>query len=312
MELAYAAALGQPDRAWVTAGDVARHHGFGLPTQQGHGAAWELPALTTARQPGIHITGSLLGLDVALAEMSMVHLSLKPPPRKPMLDEINRRALIEAAVLVGSAALTDGDRDRIAAALRRGRERSRSVRTREEAIALAEELRLSSARASLAGWVATRQPAGLLTFLSPDELFRLGAGDVTGDSSLQGWGAPAGSRLGCLCLRLPSREPWEVVAGRRGSGMLISTFPDLNLRLAELLSDMQFPASLLGPVLASATLEFVNTTISRDEDDRRGLVEYVNALDRERLEEYLALLTTDGPLVPIDEAPDALVSGPRP
>ena len=72
------------------------------------------------------------------------------------------------------------------------------------------------------------------------------------------------------------------------------------------------PASLLGPVLASATLDFVNTTISRDEDDRRGLVEYVNALDRERLEEYLALLTTDGPLVPIDGAPDAPVSDPRP
>ncbi len=312
MDLAYAAALGQPDRAWVTAGDVARHHAFELPGQPSHGMAWELPALTTGRQTGIQVTGSLLGLDVALAEMSLVRLSLKPPPRKPMLADINRRALIEAAVLVGSAALSDGDRDRIAAAVRRGRERTRSVRTREEAVALAEELRLSPARAGLLGWEATRQPAAVVAFLSTGELFQLGLGDVTGDSPLQGWGAPAGSRLGCLCLRLPSREPWEVVAGRWGSGMLISTFPDLNLRLAELLSDMQMPASLLGPVLASATLDFVNTTISRDEDDRRGLVEYVNALDRERLEEYLALLTTDGPLVPIDGAPDAPVSDPRP
>ena len=126
---------------------------------------------------------------------------------------------------------------------------------------------------------------------------------MTGDSPLQGWGAPAGVRdSDCRCLRLPSREPWEIVAGRWGSGMLISTFPDLNLRLAELLSDMHMPASLLGPVLASATLDFVNTAISRDEDDRRGPVEFVSALDRERLEEYLALLTTDGPLVPIERA----------
>ena len=49
-------------------------------------------------------------------------------------------------------------------------------------------------------------------------------------------------------------------------------------------------------------LEFVNSAASRDEDDRRGLVEYVYALSTERLEQYLALLTTDGPLVPVGEA----------
>ena len=91
IDLAYAVALGQPDRAWVTAGDVARHHAFNLPGQPVHGLAWDLPA-TTGRKPGIHVTGSLLGLDVALAEMSLVRLSLKPPPRKPMLADMNRRA----------------------------------------------------------------------------------------------------------------------------------------------------------------------------------------------------------------------------
>jgi hypothetical protein len=85
--------------------------------------------------------------------------------------------------------------------------------------------------------------------------------------------------------------------------MFVSGFADLSLRLAELLADMQMPASLLGPVLASATLDFVNTGVSRDEDDRRGLVEFVQALDKQRLEQYLALLTTDGPLVPIEDAP---------
>ena len=87
--------------------------------------------------------------------------------------------------------------------------------------------------------------------------------------------------------------------------MFASSFPDLNLRLAELLAEMQMPASLLGPVLASATLDFVNTAVSRDEDDRRGLVEFVQGLDRARFEQYLALLTTDGPLVPTEDAPEA-------
>jgi hypothetical protein len=84
--------------------------------------------------------------------------------------------------------------------------------------------------------------------------------------------------------------------------MTASAFPDLNLRLAELLEELHMPAVLLAPILTSATLDFVNSVVSRDPDDRRGLVEFVQALRTERVEQYLALLTTDGPLVPIGEA----------
>ena len=68
------------------------------------------------------------------------------------------------------------------------------------------------------------------------------------------------------------------------------------------------PAALLGPILTSATLELVNNAASRDPDDRRALVEFVAALTLDRLEQYLALLTTDGPLVPIGKAPETSVS----
>jgi len=77
----------------------------------------------------------------------------------------------------------------------------------------------------------------------------------------------------------------------------------LNLRLAELLSDLHMPAVLLGPVLTAATLDFVNSATSRDPDDRRGLVEFVHSLKTDRVEQYLALLTTDGPLVPLGDSP---------
>jgi hypothetical protein len=123
------------------------------------------------------------------------------------------------------------------------------------------------------------------------------------------WGAPGEPRLGCLCLQMMDRRPWESLAGRRNSGILASGFPDLNLRLAELLAELKMPAPLLGPVLASATLDFVNTVASRDPDDRRGLVEFVQALRAEHVEQYLALLTTDGPLVPISDATQATAAG---
>jgi hypothetical protein len=40
--------------------------------------------------------------------------------------------------------------------------------------------------------------------------------------------------------------------------------------------------------------------MTRDSDDRRALVDFVQALRPERVEQFLALLTTDGPLVPVD------------
>ena len=81
----------------------------------------------------------------------------------------------------------------------------------------------------------------------------------------------------------------------------MSGFPDLNLRLAELLAELHMPATLLGPVLWSASLDFINNVNSRDQDDHRALVEFVQTLRADRLELYLALLTTDGPLVPMVE-----------
>ena len=63
------------------------------------------------------------------------------------------------------------------------------------------------------------------------------------------------------------------------------------------------PAVLLAPVLNGAIFDFINNAISRDPDDRRGLVEFVQSLRIERLEQYLALLTTDGALVPLGESP---------
>ena len=96
---------------------------------------------------------------------------------------------------------------------------------------------------------------------------------------------------GCLCLRVVDRQPWEARAGRWGSGAFAGAFPDLTLRVGELLVALQMPAVLAAPVLASATLDLVNLTASRGQDDRRSLVEFVQALTPERMEQYLALLT---------------------
>ena len=57
---------------------------------------------------------------------------------------------------------------------------------------------------------------------------------------------------------------------------------------------------------AASIAEEVVSVRSRDYDDRQALVDYVDGLTRDRVELYLALLTTDGPLVPMLDG-----SGPR-
>ena len=300
-ELVYAAAMGQPDRSAISADAAASRHEFGQPSAIVRHVAWRMPAAGGDPIRGWRVTGSLLGLDVRLAEFSLVPLSAKPPRRRPSLNDEDRRAFIESVALVTAASLTDGDRDSIAAALRAGRDRMASLRSRAGVDALADAIRLSPLRRTLLAWMVAHDPVRVASFLSADELLAAGLERASVPAPLHAWGAPAEARLGCLCLAVLDRRPWESLAGRWGSGIFASGFPDLNLRLAELLADMQMPAALLGPVLTSAMLEFVNSAASRDEDDRRGLIDYVQALSTERLEQYLALLTTDGPLVPVGE-----------
>jgi hypothetical protein len=310
-ELAYAVAQGTRDGLDISAAATAGRHDFGEPSL-GRVAAWRLPSPGTDRGAAWRVKGSLLGLDVGLAQYSLVSLSTRPLARRPSLDDSDRRVFVEAVALVNPVSLTDGDQETIAAAMRRGRARLDAARTAAEASAVADSVGLSPLRQALLRWVVVHDAARRTAFLSPMELLWLGMDGATA-GPLHSWGAPGGLRQGCLCLDIPDPRAWETLAGRESpGGLLASAFPDLNLRIAEHLSNLRMPAALLGPVLAAATLDFVNSVVSRGPDDRRGLVEFVVGLDSDRVEQYLALLTTDGPLVHVEDRPVAAgAAGPR-
>ena len=299
-EFVYAVALGQPDRATISAGDAAERHDFSMRLANRRFAPWNQPVVGADPWKGWHVVGSLLGLDVQLADFAQQRVSMRPPSAKPTLDDDQRRLIIETMALVAPAALTDTDRDLIADLMKKGRARLAAVRSAAEAIEIADEIRLSPARRTLLPWVATNDPPRLGAFLSPVELLWLGLEKAPVARSLDAWGAPAEPRLGCLCLRLLDRRPWEMFAGRWQSGIFSTTFPDLNLRLAEMLAQLKMPGALLASVLTAATPDIADLSTSRDHDDRRALVEAVLTMKIERVEQYLALLTSDGPLVPID------------
>jgi hypothetical protein len=306
LELTYAVSLGQPDGAAILAADAASRHefGFNLPGF-GRLGVWRRPAAGADRVRDWHVTGSLLGLDVALAPYNVVRLSSRPPATRPTLNEEDRRVLFETVPLMSPADLEPGTHRALTTALRRGRERAAGLRTARDVGAIAGPLNLTPARTTLLTWAVQHRRADLR--LSQYELLVLGLDRGTKPASLDAWGMPGEARIGCLCLQVPTPRQADLFTGRWHTGVLMTGFPDLNLRLAELLGDLGMPATLLPSVLAAATWDLVINAHSRDYDDRQGLVDYVDALTADRVELYLALLTTDGPLVPILDG-----SGSRP
>jgi hypothetical protein len=305
LEFTYAAAFGQPGVAAISVGEAAARHDLGGPGRH-LAAAWQWPEATTWPDREWRVTGAVLGLDVRLAGFSLVRISPRPPPRVPTLTGADRRVFVEAVGLAQPSRLTDARRDEIVAALARGRARLARVQSPSEVTDLADEIELSPTRRALLRWTVARAPERVPAFLSLTELLWLGAGPNLDRQAFDAWGSPAEPRAGCLCLRFTDRRSSDSFAGRWNTGMLASHFPDLNLRLTELLAALNMPAVLLPSALAPATLELIENAARRDEDDRRGLLEYVRTLGRERAEQYLALLTTGGPLVPIGDATGTL------
>jgi hypothetical protein len=298
IELVYAMALGQPDGVPIHAAEAASRHdfGFGLPGF-GRLGAWRRPGAGADRIRDWHVTGSLLGLDVVLAPLSLARVSSRPPAMRPTLNDEDRRVLTEAVVLIEGSQLTRTDHQSVVAAVRRGRERLAAIRSDGDLQAIAGALDLAPARRTLLFWAAGQSAAAAR--LSPHELLILGLSNGPRPARLDAWGAPGEARIGCSCLQLPLRGRTDLLTGRWHTGVMATGFPDLNLRLAEMLAELRMPAALLPPVLAAATWDLVLTVRSRDFDDRQGLVDYVDALTLDRVEQYLALLTTDGPLVPL-------------
>jgi hypothetical protein len=297
MELAYAAALGQAENAAIPAGDAASRHDFGFDMPGfGRPGAWRRPAAGADRARDWHVTGALLGLDVVLAPLALTRVSTRPPATRPTLNDEDRRVMTETVVLMEAPRLSAADHRTVLAAIRRGRARLAAVRSDRDVEAIADALSLPAARRTLLAWTVAQSAAPAR--LSPYELLVLGLETDPSHARLDAWGASGEPRIGCLCLQLPGRQA-DLMTGRWHTGALATGFPDLNLRLAEVLGDLRMPATLLPSVLAAATWDFVLNVRSRDFDDRQGLIDFVDALTSDRVEQYLALLTTDGPLVPL-------------
>jgi hypothetical protein len=303
----YAAYLGDPNGPAVSAGNLALRHELGLVAGLGGRMAWRLPTEGHTAK-GWRVTGSLLGLDVALARLSLRRLDVSVMPPEPRMVSAERHTAALTVVLFNPTLLTDASRDEIAAALSRGRARITSLgASREEIDGVATDAGLSAWRREALAWTITHERERLEAQFSLVELMWLGRPRASAVPALDGWGAAMLPLNGCVCLGMPRAQPWEPLVGRPALGLLATRGADVGIMVADTLSALQLPAEIAPGVVAFAMQEVMDQARPAHFDDWPEFSRAALALTRDNIVDYIAAMTAGGPLLP-----DRLADGRQP
>jgi hypothetical protein len=294
---AYAIAIGDPDSPMLLAGNPARVHDFGVGTP----GCWLLAGSVRAGTQSI-MRGSLLGLERALAVSSLRQGTLDAPVVAPNLGQLELQGIAESVATLNPFHLDDRDRDALAAALRRGRERIASAaRAPGDLDALAERAGVERWRRRLMRLAAGGGAAAVLSYWSLGEVCRVGEVDPNA-ADVGGWGVAQRLLDGGWGQALPGRLSMHELGGRLGTGLLSVQFADLHLRVAEWMADVRLPAGLAPGLLRAAAWDVAMNTQMADFDDWLAAVRAAQALPSDRLADHVSALTAEGPLVPVAQA----------
>jgi hypothetical protein len=299
MAWAYAISIADADSPVLIAGHVTRRHDFGLGSgTRGARArlAWALPKQEVVARVPWHISGSVLGLDVALSSLGLRRINAERIVDPPTLSANERDAFAVSVALLNPLVLRDEDRDAIADAVGRGRVRVSSLGEDARNIdPITDEIQMDGWRRRALRWTIANEPQRVGSMFSLTELLYLGRAPI---ADLNPWGASAIFWSGCVCTRLAPPRLWRLLSGRPQLGLMAATIPDLNLRVALMLRELKLPAAIAKAVLAGAVQDFIDESRPTDFNDWLTLVRSAQTVSRERIEDYVAAVTASGPLVP--------------
>jgi hypothetical protein len=300
----YAAYLGSPLGPALTAGNVALRHDLGASGVMGARAPWKLPTEGHSGK-GWRVSGSLLGLDVGLARLSLRRLDSTVMPPEPRLVSSERQTASTTVALLNPLGLTDAARDEIAAALARGRARLEAAEANEaEVEQLSRDAGLGPWRREALRWTLVHDGDNRSAQLSVVELMWLGKPRMTSAVSLDPWGASLLPVTGCICLGMPAARPWEIYGGRPSQGLLATRGADVAIVVADTLATLGLPAQIAPGVIAYAMQEVMDQARPAHLDDWSGFSRAASALTRDRLVDYIAAQTAGGPLLPATTTED--------
>ena len=301
LALIYTPSLGDPEGPALLGGDIAQRHDFGLVGPAGMRRdflAWSLPKEQVGDGSPWHVGGSILGLDIALARLALRRIADNEMPIAPSINLNDQLTFARTVVTINPRLLLDADRDRIVAAIARGRARVTSAGANLAAlIALAEEVQLSSSIRQTLAWTVTRTPDAVAALFGLRDLMWLGKPELSKET-LDHWGIYSESIEGRLKTAMPRPSPWENFGGRPDGGLLATQAPDLVLRLAEETARLKLPAQLVPGLLMYAAQDYWHDVESRFPDDWPAMARQALALSPSRVEDYVAALAGSGPLRP--------------
>jgi hypothetical protein len=300
----YAAHLGDPQGPALAAGNIALRHDLSIGGPTGTRGAWRLPTEGHTGK-GWRVSGSLLGLDVALARMSLRRLDTNVMPPEPRLVSAERHTAALSVALLNPMMLSDRTRDEIAGAVQRGRARLEALGSdRHDVEQAAREAGLSAWRREALAWTAAHNRERLPAQLSLVEMMWLGKPRSSPADSLDGWGAAMLPLNGCICLAMPRAVPWESLIGRPSLGLLATRGADVAILVADTLASLKMPAEIAPGVIAFAMQEVMDQARPAHFDDWPEFSRAAIALTHDRLVDYIAAQTAGGPLLPSRSADD--------
>ena len=301
LALVYTPALGDPEGPALLGADIAQRHNFGLVGPAGMRrdfVAWALPKEQVGDGTPWHVEGSLLGLDIALARLALRRLTDNEMPGAPTINLNDQLTFARTVMTINPRSLHDADRDRIVAAIGRGRERVKAAGANLAAVkALAEEVQLPSSVRQTLAWTMTRTPEAVPALFGLRDFLWLGKPDLP-QATLDHWGIYAESLGSRLKTAMPKPSPWDNFGGRADGGLIATQAPDLILRLAEETARLKVPAQLVPGLLMYAAQDYWHDVDSRFPDDWPAMTRQALALSPSRVEDYVAALAGGGPLRP--------------
>ena len=301
LALVYTPSLGDPEGPALLGGDIAQRHNFGLIGPAGMRrdfVAWALPKEQVGDGTPWHVEGSLLGLDIALARLSLRRIADNEMPVAPTINLNDQLTFARTMMTLNPHSLQDADRDRIVAAIRRGRDRVKSAgASLAEVKVLAEEAQLPSSVLQTLPWTMTRTPDAAPALFGLRDFLWLGKPDLP-QATLDHWGIYAENLDSRLKTTMAKPSPWENFGGRADGGLIATQAPDLVLRLAEETARLKLPAQLVPGLLMYAAQDYWHDVDSRFPDDWPAMTRQALALSPSRVEDYVAALAGGGPLRP--------------
>ena len=294
----YAVSIADVNSPVLLTGNTVRRHDFGAaPAERGRQrTAWALPRQEIAVGVPWHVIGSLLGLDVALSGLALRRVSGDSAIEAPTLSTNERDAFAAAVALLNPFDLRDRDRDTIATGVERGHARVAALAEDNSRLQdIVSEIHMDGWRTRALQWTIAHDPERIGSMFSMTELLFLGRAPL---ADLDAWGMLALASSGCLCTRMAPPSQWRLMTGRPQLGLMAETVTDLNLHVAVTLHDLQIPAAVAKAVLTAAVQDFIDEVRPTDFNDWLTLVRTAQSVSRERIEDYMAVATSDGPLAP--------------